>query len=258
MKNLLKINFAVILFATLSCNKAENTTLQNQKEVIFLSTQKFSDFNKIDRTFKIFKDSSYVFTEIVDEVNHKRNEIWEGNVKIKNDTLKFSPFELDYNNSETAVLKNGFIEFIDGEYLDKMKIEKTSLPIKNLIDFENFKDYALFTFYQKFNDLPSQKDFKNHDLTTKELMKIDTILKQEFSKNNKLKPFSEYLKQIESVQNKKGDNIIFIHCYCKIKHLEESFKYYQSSMMDGGKCNIFIQLNLTTGKIEVFNIAGMA
>lgn len=258
MKTFITIIFAFILFITLSCNKAEYTSLGNQKKVIFLSTQKFSDFNKIDRTFTIFKDSSYVFTEIVNEVNHQRTEIWEGKVNIKNDTLKFFPFELDYNNSNTAVLKNGFIEFVDGEYLDKMKIEKTSLSVKNLIDFKNFKDYAVFTYYKKFHDFPSQKDFKNHDLTTKDLLKIDTILKQEFSKNNKLKPFSEYLKQIESVQNKKRENIIFIHCYCKDKHLEESFKYYQSSMMDGGNCNVFIQLNLTTGKIEVCNIAGMA
>lgn len=258
MKTFLKINFIIISFITLSCDKKENAPLQNQKEVIFLSSQKFSDFNKIDRTFKIFNDSSYVFTEIVDEANHKRTEIWEGEVKIKNDTLKFLPFELDYNNSETAVLKNGFVEFIDGEYLDKMKIEKTSLSVKNLIDFKNFKDYAVFTFYQKFNNLPSQKDFKNLDLTSKELTKIDIILKQEFSKNNKLKNYSDYYKQLESVQNKKGDNIIFIHCYCKYKHLKESYEYYQSSMMDGGKCNIFIQLNLTMGKIEVFNIAGMA
>lgn len=252
------VSVIIISFITLSCDKNANAPLQNQKEEIFLSTQKFSDLNKIDRSFKIFKDSSYVFTEIVDEPNHKRTEIWEGEVKIKNDTIKFHPFKLDYNNTETAVLKNGFIEFSDGEYADRMKIEKSNLRVENLIDFKTFEDYAVFTFYEKFNDLPSQKDFKNHDLTTKDLLKIDTILKQEFSKNNKLKPFSKYYKQIESVQNKKGDNIVFINFYCKVKHLRESFQYYQSSMMDGGSCNIFIQLNLTTGKIEVFNLAGMA
>jgi len=40
--------------------------------------------------------------------------------------------------------------------------------------------------------------------------------------------------------------------------LKETFQLHKIRMNDGGYCNIFIFLNLTTHKIEVLNIAGDA
>ena len=153
-------------------------------------------------------------------------------------------------------IKNGFIEFCDGEYPDRIKIDKTSLKVKNQINFQNFKDYAVFTFYNKFNSSDNQ-DLINYDLNTEELTKIDNILKKTFN-NKRLRKYSEYIKQIESVKDKTKQNLIYIHCFCKESYILESYKYFQISMNDGGNCNIFIILNLTTQKIELFKIAGSA
>lgn len=252
----MKINLLLIPILFLSCNKSEDQSNRiKQKDTLLIAKQNFDDFRKINRTFTIFSDSSYIFKEIIKETNHSREESFEGFLKIKNDTVRFDPFEFDYNEAETAVLKNGFIEFIDGEEQDRMKIEKTSLKVNNLIDFKNFKDYAVFTDYAKFESDSSNKSF---DLTTNDLMKIETILKNEFQINKRLRKYSDYLKQITSLKNEKNEAIIGIHCYCKNSHRLESFQFYKIGMKDGGNCNVFIQLNLTTGKIEMVNIAGLA
>lgn len=252
----MKINLLLILILFLSCNKSEDKSNRiKQKDILLIAKQNFDGIRKINRTFTIFSDSSYIFKEIIKETNHSREESFEGFLKIKNDTLKFSPFEFDYNEAETAVLKNGFIEFIDGEEQDRMKIEKTSLKVNNQIDFKNFKDYAVFTDYAKFEN---DHIYKTIDLTTKDLKQIDIILKDQFQNNKHLRKYSDYLKQITSFKNEKSENVVSINCFCKSIHISDSFQFYKTDMHDGGNCNVYIQLNLTTGKIEIFNIAGLA
>lgn len=158
------IKITAILLIFLSCNKSEKTKTRPEKKVIFLATQKFSQLNEIDRTFKIFEDSTYLFNEKIVDINHSKVEHWEGKLQILKDSLKFFPFRLDYNRSENAVLKNGFIEFIDGEYPDRMKIEKTSLYVKNLINLKNFENYSVFTFYKNFHNLSDEKNYMNQNL----------------------------------------------------------------------------------------------
>lgn len=257
MRTVLKTLFSIILLNFIGCDKIEKKS-SIDKKTLLIATQNFNDLNEIKKTFKIFSDSSFTFTEYVKDVNHSKNESFEGFVKIDNDTIKFSPFEFDFNNAETAVLKNGFIEFIDGEYPDRMKIEKTNLSVKNNFDLNKFPNYSIFTFYKKFNKQDWQKDYSNYDLNNQDLRKIDQIFKNEFSNNKKLKNFDEYLKQIISVKNSKNEILIQAHFFCKTPHLLESFQYYETSMMDGGNCNVYIELNLTTGKFNFINIAGIA
>ncbi len=256
MRTVLISYFIVIILA--SCQIADKPLADQEKETVLIANQKFTDLNKIHRIFKIYKDSSYIYTEIINELNHNKTESWRGKVQISNDTIKFLPFRLNYNRSETAILKNGFIEFIDGDYFHRMKIVRTNLKVKNLIDFKNFQDYSVFTFHKSANNLHSQKSFTNYDLTSNELNKIDILLKQVFSQNNKLRKFSDYIKQLEAVKNANNDKIIFIRCFCKGKSLQERYQYFLTTMHDGGNCNIYIELNLTTGKIEIMNIAGLA
>jgi hypothetical protein len=235
---------------------AEKSILAQEQETLLITTQQFTDLSKINRTFKIYVDSSYVCTEIINEANHNKKESWTGKAHINNDTIRFFPFRLNYNRSETGILKNGFIEFINGEYPEKMKIASTSLNVKNHIDFKNFKDYSVFTFNPGANNLPARKNLINYDLTSKDLNKINILLQQTFSQHSELRKFQDYIKQIEAVKNFNNDIVLFIYCFCKRKHLLESYEFYLTSMNDGGNCNVYIQLNLTTGKIETLNIAG--
>lgn len=242
----------------LNCNKLKDKPKKENKEVLLIATQNFKDFKEVKRTFKIFSDSSYVFTEFVKEENHSKIETFQGFVKINNDTLKFSPFELDFNNSETAVLKNGFMELIDGEYLDRMKINTTKLWVNNKIDVNQFKDYAVFTYYKKFNTQPWDKNLSNYDINNEELKFIDNALREEFKKKKNVKNFDTYLKQLSAVRNNKNEIIIRTKFYCNNDYLKESFQYYESQMHDGGNCNIYLEYNLSTKKILLFKIAGLA
>lgn len=243
-----------LLWVLLNCQEKKN----NAQKILLSANQKLAYLEKIEKTFEIYGDSSYLFTETIHEINHNKTENWEGRVQIMNDTIKFFPFRLAYNQSEVAVLKNGFIEFINGQSFEKLKIQQTSLFVNNSIDFTNFKDYAVFPIQTDIDSSTNKQNLQSYDLTTKELSRIDTILKQDFQKNPNLREFSNYIKQVEAVRNTQGNIIAFIHCFCKDKHRDEIYQYYPTSMMDGGNCNVFIKLNLTTNKIEILTIAGEA
>lgn len=102
----MKINLFLIAILFLNCNKSQNQSNKIiQKDTLLIAKQNFDGFRKINRTFTIFSDSTYTFREIIKDVNHSKEENFEGKLKIKNDTIKFFPFELDYNEAETAVLK---------------------------------------------------------------------------------------------------------------------------------------------------------
>ncbi|GGP01406.1 hypothetical protein GCM10010992_01650 [Cloacibacterium rupense] len=258
MKILISPVLILVFMMLLGFNDYNSKSETEKKEVLLLATQNFNDLIKINRTFKILSDSSYIFTELVKEENHSKSETFQGLVKIDNDTIKFSPFLLDFNISETAVLKNGFIEFIDGEYPERMKFEITKLNVNNNLDTQKFPNYAIFTFYKKFNKQEWQKEYSNYDLNNQELLKIDQIFKKEFSNNKRLETFDKYLKQIVAVRNNKNEILIQAHFFCKNTSLLESYQYYESMMNDGGNCNVYAELNLTTGKFNYFNIAGLA
>lgn len=259
MKTFIYIYILIIFISLSNCNKFEREPDQNiETGTLLNATHNSYSFEKIERTFKIFSDSTFVFTESLHQPNHTKKETFEGKAQINNDTIRFFPFRLDFNRAETAVLKNGFIEFIDGEFPYRMFIQSSNLKIKNHIDYSKFKDYSVFTFYKKFQRFPQEKNYTNFDLKSKDLAKIEAILKKEFIQNKKLNKYSEYIKQIESVKNEQNENLIFIHCYCKNSPSIEDFLYYQIEMNDGGKCNIYIKLNLSTEKVEIFNVAGYA
>ncbi|GAB2766736.1 hypothetical protein GCM10027275_05970 [Rhabdobacter roseus] len=259
MKIVLEILLFILLIIGLSCTKLENKSNKSPgQEILLTASQHFSSIGKTDRTLTIFKDSTFNFTETIVEPNYDKIESFKGKTRINNDTIKFLPFKLKHNNAEIAVLKNGFIEFIDSNRPDRMKIKETALTVKNNIDFRNFQDYAVFTLNKNSEPQSNEQDYKSYDLTTSELTKIETILKQTFEKNKILRDFSDYIKQVESVENKNKQHLIFIQCYCKSFLTNESYQYYQIEMSDGGNCNIYIVLNLTTERIEVLNIAGDA
>lgn len=257
MKTLLKALSVVLLTTILSCFKLENKP--SEKETLLVAVYENTDLNKINETFKIYKDSTYLFTQNTIEPNHSKLEKFEGKVQIKNDTIQFTPFGFSFNNAKTAVLKNGFVEFIDSDdYPYRMKIEKTSLFVKNNIDFNRFKNYAVFTFYKKYNRITEENNNSNYDLNNNDLKKIEAILSSQIKKNKNLNNYSSYLKQIVAERNEKNEVIVFAHLFCKDQHTLSNYQYYEISMMDGGKCNIRISLNLSTGKINFINIAGLA
>lgn len=252
MKNFFSIFILVLIL--ISCNKNQ----KNDKDIVLLASENSASIDTTDIVFKIFSDSSYAFNVKEKGNNYNKTENYYGKVQIKNDSLIFFPFRFEYLRAEKAVLKNNFIEFLDSDEDFRMKITKTSLNVKNLIDFANFKDYAVFTYYPIQQNKYEIEKFENYDLTTLQLKNIDKILTAEFNKRHELYKYSEYLKQIQAVKNKKGEKLVRVLCRCKSKNNISNFEKYMIRMSDGGKCNIYIVLNLTTNKIEIFSVAGMA
>lgn len=254
MRVVKQIACILLVSMTFSCTKYSEKI---EKKALLIATQKFSTLNEVDRMFEIYDDSSYVFKEIINDLDYNKIEVFKGIVKINNDTIEFFPSRLKYNNAEKAILKNGFVEFIDVKQSNKLKIEKTTLSVKNNIDFNEFKDYAVFTLDSRFHTFLDEKNSLNYDLNKEELKKIDGIIKTEITKNDKLRSYDNYLKQLNASINKENEVIVFAHLFCKDDDLLERFQYFEISINDGGNCNVYIQLNLSTEKIEKINIAGV-
>jgi thioredoxin-related protein len=136
MKIILQITLMTLLLIFSSCSKLEKNN--KQKEILLIATQNFNNIKEVKRTLTIFSDSTYTFIENLREPNHNKDETFEGLLKINKDSIKFHPFELYYNKAETAVLKNGFIEFIDGENPDRMKLRKQHYLLKIILTWINF------------------------------------------------------------------------------------------------------------------------
>lgn len=252
----MKRNFILILLISslfIQCKKSKKETLKNTKiEQIFAEND--YDFGRKVK-FELFSDSTYNFTSIVKSPNYEKTEKFNGFCKIKNDTLYFNPFEFEYTNSEKAVIKNNFIEFISDKNSFRIEIKKNSLKTKSKLDLAKFNDYAIFTYK------PDSKNsvYKPYDINQNELEEIDEILGKCFAENKTIiKNKNEYIKQCRVVINENNEKEVWINCYCKNKFDKSGFKYELIQMKDGGKCNISIKINLTKKEYSKLNIAGLA
>ena len=247
----------ILIFTILSlfiqCKKSKTETLKDTKiEQIFAENNYDLGGNV---KFELFSDSTYNFTSIVKSPNYEKTEKFNGFCEVKNDTLYFKPFEFEYTNSEKAVIKNNFIEFISDKSSFRIEIKKNFLNTKNKLEFTKFKDYAIFTYK------PESKNsgYKPYDINQKELEEIDRILSKCFTENkSKLKSKNEYVKQCIIVKNVNNEKEVWINCYCKDKYDKSGFKYNLIQMKDGGKCNISVKINLTKKEYSELNIAGLA
>lgn len=249
MKKQLIFTFAVLSLFT-QCKKG--TSKDSKIEQIFAE-------NNYDLggtlKFELYSDSSYNFTNITKSPNYEKTEKFNGFCQVKNDTLYFKPFEFEYTNSEKAVIKNNFIEFISGKGPFRIEIKKNSLNTKNKIDFTKFDDYAIFTYIPESQN----SEYKPYDINQKELEEIDKILSKCFAENkSKLKNKNEYVKQCVIVTNTNNEKEAWINCYCKNKYDKSGFKYNLIQMNDGGKCNISVKINLTKKQYSELSIAGLA
>lgn len=242
----------IISFLFLCCYKKNEK--QTEKETLLIASDKSSFINETESTFKIFSDSTYLLKITVNGNSYDKVENFKGHLKIKNDSIEFFPFRLEFGRSEKACLKNGFIEFLNDGMIFRMKINSTKLKVKNLINFSKFQNYAVFNYEkEKENDKNA-----NLDLNETDIYEIEDLLKAEFKNKNNIYPYDKYLKQIVAYKNVNGEKYVNVKCFCQSRDKLENFKKHIIEMLDGGKCNIYIVLNLSKKKVEVFNVAGLA
>jgi hypothetical protein len=207
----------------------------------------------------IYDNSTYEFTVIEGGFNHQKIEKFNGSCSIKNDTIYFKPFEFKFTNSEKAIIKNNFIEFIDGAFPFRIKIKKSSIVIKQTIDFGQFNGYSIFTYEKKFYNYFT-KDVKPYELTQKDLVGLDKILEKCFEdKKNKLdKESNQYGKQIIAVTNSKNEIEVWVSCNCKDKRFKDEFDCQIMEVKDGGNCHFRLKVNLTKQSYSELSINGEA
>lgn len=247
------------LFIHCKGGKSEKTTIKTEK------ISAINSYNFVGNTslkFQFFSDSSYVFTIIEKDQNHDKIEKFNDFCYSKKDTIYFSQTRFRYNGSEKAVIKNNFIEFIDGDFPLKIEIQKNLLQTKNRLNLEKFNDYAFFSYEAKFHKRYFHQEpniIKPSDLNQKELVELDQILKKCFSDNtSKLRKFDKYANQCIVIINEKQEKEVLINSYCKDPYDKNGFKYSLIQMDDGGNCNISLKINLTRHNYSDLNIAGRA
>ncbi|MEA9414932.1 hypothetical protein [Flavobacterium sp. PL02] len=249
MKKQLILTFVILSLFT-QCKKE---TLKDSKIEQVLAENNYDLGGSL--IFELYSDSTYNFTSIVKSPNYEKIEKFKGFCEVKNDTLYFKPFEFEYTNSEKAVIKNNFIEFISDKSSFRIEIKKNSLNTKSKIDFTNFEDYAIFTYKPE----SEKSEYKSYDINQKELEEIDKILSKCFTENkSKLKNKNEYVKQCVIVTNINNEKEVWVSCYCKNEYDKSGFKYSLIEMNDGGECNISVKINLTKKQYSELNIAGLA
>ncbi len=208
---------------------------------------------------QIYSDSTYDFTVIENSPNHEKIDKYKGRCFIKNDTVFFEPFDFQYTNSTKAILKNNFIEFIQGDFPYKIKIKKSSIEIKQTIDFGKFDSYSLFTYDNKFYSYFT-KNAKPYELTQNDLTNVDKILEKCFEENKAVlrNKSNQYTKQVIAVVKSKNEVEVWVNCNCKDKFFKNQFEQQIIQAKDGGNCHFKLKINLSKQSYSAFSVNGNA
>lgn len=244
-------------------DKENNPIIKSRKKTIVFAENIIDDLFGLSKTrLIIYSDSSY-FCESFDlDVGYEKCEKFKGFLRLNNDTIYFFPSNFKLTNSTKAVIKNNFIEFVDGDSDFKIEIKNSFLNIKSKLNLERYQDYAFFSFNEEFqrpiNYGYKPKTLKPYDLEQNELIKMDEILNKCFIENNeKLRKKENYIFQCIAVINENEEKEVWVSCYCKNKNRKENYKYWLIDMCDGGNCNVHLKVNLTKNNYSELNVADM-
>lgn len=121
----------------------------NAAKEILLARNYFDqpDYPKIE--FRLLSDSNYIFYYQKNELAGAKTEMANGRYYIKSDTIVFFPNRFEYINCDKAIIREGFVEFLNGKRPMRLKITRTTLPLIERIDTARFKDYVFFSFNPK-------------------------------------------------------------------------------------------------------------
>lgn len=260
MKRQIIILFLIFGFL-IQCKKNDSIVESRKKTIVFSENIIENLIGKRKTKLIIYSDSSYLCESYISHINYEKLEKFKGRLHFKNDTIHFFPSNFKLTNSTKAIIKNNFIEFLDGEYQLKIEIKNNLLNSKSKLNFEKYKDYAFFSFNEEFQKPVSygykSKTLKPFDLEQNELIQLDKIIEKCFIENKgKLKKKENYIYQGIPVINENGEKEIWVSCYCKDKDEKESFKYYLKEVCDGGNCNVHLKVNLTKNNYSELNVAG--
>ncbi|MGV3588714.1 MAG: hypothetical protein ACO1OF_17045 [Adhaeribacter sp.] len=248
-----------ILCLLTNCNKINQPTQKKHKKEL-LRAESILSYGNSNSIFKFFNDSSYTYEVNYKDYDYEKKDKFVGYCSINKDTIIFFPSRFRFNGCEKAVIKNGFIEFVDAESTFKLKINKSTVPVVSKLDLESFNDYAIFSFNPNLY-IYFPKSSSPYDITQSDLIKIDEILKACLKENPKEieRDITEYIKQCMIVINEKGEKEALIMCHCKSPELIKTFEYSMFSLgHDGGDCRFRVKINLTKNTYSELLVNGLA
>lgn len=231
----------IVLLSLNSCKKEHLLEAE-------LTSTSFGDFRK----GLVIKEDSTFELKVYDKVFEDpiKKDSLSGKVKIENDTLYFD----SRNNSfwaDKAVLKNGYIEFFQDEQVNKLKIIKSKLNQFETIDYSQFPNYAVFPFINNNSEL------RYYELTTKDLVLIDKLIRYEIATKSELRNYENYIFQVTAFLNSKNEILADVDLFCGGNFRDIFFKFNQIRMNDGGNCNVWIELNLSKNEILNTHVSGL-
>lgn len=254
IKSVILIFVSILFF---QCNQKKNIEKKSKEEILIAEHIYYfgDDYTKLE----LYKDSSYIFTIGKKGSNYEKIEKYDGTYLINKDTIKFLEYGFRYLDCEKAVLKNNFIEFLNGKMPLKLKLKKITINLKSSSDLLNNQDFAFFTYNPGYYNYFS-KNVKAYDLKKVDLKTIDEILNKCIEENpTKLtKQLSKYNKQCIAVRNLKNEIEVYVFCSCNSNFNKAEFKYQINRPNDGGDCYFGVILNLTKKSYDKLNINGRA
>jgi hypothetical protein len=251
MKKPLILIFAISLLI-ISCS--------NRKEILSAVFINDGIIEKTEFKFQMYSDSTYKFTiHQYQEYQHEKNEVFRGRSFNDGDSLVFYPFNFEYLRSPKAIVKNGYLEFLEADYPFKMKVIKSRFNQKLYIDTIRFKDYALFTYDSSFHKM-FRSDCSHYDLKTSDLIKVDSVINSCIKENRESikKPITQYIKQCVAVKDSGNEVIVWVNLICGRKESWTNYYYNIIKVHDGGDCFFNLKINLNTLKYFDLIINGLA
>lgn len=228
-----------------------NTQTGSVKERVLLAKDTIDNIGLPVFTFEVFADSLFTYSTFCDYFGDIASGVHSGKLRISNDSLIFNS-EISFNGVSLAVLKNGYVEFVKGEYPFRIKIQNTSLPVSNFVNYEKYSDYAFF------NDKRIPKS-EYLEITNAEVALIDSLGKLYFkSYGPLLYPFEDYLKQVVVSREPNGEITFGISCFCKSTELRSEFRQRLIDMSDGGNCNVSFVVDFKAKTCDYLIVAGEA
>ena len=208
------------------------------------------------QTLTLYRDSTFSFKLVNYEPTTEIVEDFKGKYHIKNDTVYFLQ-KVQFVEGDTAVLKNNFVEFINGGYPLKIQIIKSSIVLKQSIFVDTYSDYSSFIFNPEFYDFFSASATA-YDLTKSELVLLDTLLNNCIKENPARisRPIEKYYKICVAVINSNNEKEVRVYCACKSGF--NSVLYKNDSVCDGGDCYFRVIINLSKRSYYDLNVNGVA
>ena len=211
------------------------------KEILFARNNfEQAEYPKLE--FRLLSDSNYIFYYQTTEWAATKTEMSNGRYSIKSDTIVFHPTRFQYINCDKAIIKDGFVEFLNGKHPLRIKIQSTILNSKVSYDTVTFNKYAFFSYDRNHYNCFEGNVLESIDLDNSDVTKLDSILNISITKSKSIsyKP-NQYFKQCIAIIDSNGHKVVWINLTCGNMY----YKYGIDYVNDGGDCFANLKINLT-------------